>query len=267
MTLQSLDIQRRSASPTAAPAARNPAEIAQLIDVSVCIGCKACQVACSEWNELRADVGTCVGVYDNPVDLSSQAWTVMRFAEVEENGKLEWLIRKDGCMHCAEPGCLKACPSPRAIVQHKNGIVDYNQEHCIGCGYCVSGCPFNVPRLSPKALDVRERSKTGPAGRRLVRGGSNRWTKGQGAPHSVHRDDWIACFCRAPHCCSPAGPVPAAGNRGGAGYGCCRHRADVLPGSFLRTRAGSVRGCTPGLAPARRQHEDHRRDQPIAGAE
>ncbi|WP_377805136.1 formate dehydrogenase subunit beta [Azospirillum sp. A29] len=150
MTSSSLDIQRRSASPTAAAEARNPAEIAQLIDVSVCIGCKACQVACSEWNELRADVGTCVGVYDNPTDLSSQAWTVMRFAEVEENGKLEWLIRKDGCMHCAEPGCLKACPSPGAIVQHKNGIVDYNQDNCIGCGYCVSGCPFNVPRLSPK---------------------------------------------------------------------------------------------------------------------
>ncbi|WP_431859122.1 formate dehydrogenase subunit beta [Azospirillum sp.] len=150
MTLQSLDIKRRSASPTAAPEARNPKEIAQLIDVSVCIGCKACQVACSEWNELRADVGTCVGVYDNPTDLSSQAWTVMRFAEVEENGKLEWLIRKDGCMHCTEPGCLKACPSPGAIVQYKNGIVDFHQENCIGCGYCVSGCPFNVPRLSPK---------------------------------------------------------------------------------------------------------------------
>ncbi|PWC42380.1 formate dehydrogenase subunit beta [Azospirillum sp. TSO22-1] len=150
MTLQSLDIKQRSASPTTAPEARNPTEIAQLIDVSVCIGCKACQVACSEWNELRADVGTCVGVYDNPTDLSSQAWTVMRFAEVEENGKLEWLIRKDGCMHCTEPGCLKACPSPGAIVQFKNGIVDFHQENCIGCGYCVSGCPFNVPRLSPK---------------------------------------------------------------------------------------------------------------------
>jgi formate dehydrogenase iron-sulfur subunit len=148
MALQSLDILRRSASPTAAPQARNPAEVAKLIDVSTCIGCKACQVACSEWNDLRAEVGTCVGVYDNPSDLSAQAWTVMRFSEVEENGKLEWLIRKDGCMHCADPGCLKACPSPGAIIQYENGIVDFHQENCIGCGYCISGCPFNIPRIN-----------------------------------------------------------------------------------------------------------------------
>ncbi|HCW96113.1 MAG TPA: formate dehydrogenase subunit beta, partial [Pseudomonas sp.] len=63
---------------------------------------------------------------------------------------LEWLIRKDNCMHCAEPGCLKACPSPGAIVQYANGIVDFNQENCIGCGYCVAGCPFNIPRISKK---------------------------------------------------------------------------------------------------------------------
>ncbi len=148
MALQSLDILRRSATTTPAPQARTPVEVAKLIDVSTCIGCKACQVACSEWNELRDEVGSCVGVYDNPVDLSAQAWTVMRFAEVEEKGKLQWLIRKDGCMHCADPGCLKACPSPGAIIQYKNGIVDFHQENCIGCGYCVTGCPFNVPRIS-----------------------------------------------------------------------------------------------------------------------
>lgn len=72
----------------------------------------------------------------------------MRFSETEENGKLEWLIRKDGCMHCADPGCLKACPSPGAIIQYQNGIVDFHQENCIGCGYCIAGCPFNIPRLN-----------------------------------------------------------------------------------------------------------------------
>ena len=73
----------------------------------------------------------------------------MRFAEHEkDDGDLEWLIRKDGCMHCEDPGCLKACPSPGAIVQHTNGIVDFNQANCIGCGYCVTGCPFNIPRIS-----------------------------------------------------------------------------------------------------------------------
>jgi len=148
MALQSLDIARRSATTTPAPSARQTEEVAKLIDVSTCIGCKACQAACLEWNDLRDEVGSCSGVYDNPLDLSAKSWTVMRFSEVEQNGKLEWLIRKDGCMHCADPGCLKACPAPGAIIQYANGIVDFHQENCIGCGYCVTGCPFNIPRIS-----------------------------------------------------------------------------------------------------------------------
>jgi formate dehydrogenase iron-sulfur subunit len=83
--------------------------------------------------------------------LSAQSWTLMRFTEYENpKGDLEWLIRKDGCMHCEDPGCLKACPSPGAIVQYANGIVDFHEENCIGCGYCVTGCPFDVPRISKK---------------------------------------------------------------------------------------------------------------------
>jgi formate dehydrogenase iron-sulfur subunit len=150
MALQSLDIARRSATTTPAPGVRNVQEVAKLIDVSTCIGCKACQAACMEWNDLRDEVGSCSGVFDNPIDLSANSWTVMRFSEVEEAGKLEWLIRKDGCMHCADPGCLKACPAPGAIVQYANGIVDFHEENCIGCGYCVTGCPFNIPRISKK---------------------------------------------------------------------------------------------------------------------
>ncbi|QKJ49425.1 formate dehydrogenase subunit beta [Proteus vulgaris] len=151
MSLQSQDIIRRSAtnSLTPAPQVRDfKEEVAKLIDVTTCIGCKACQVACSEWNDIRDKVGLNVGVYDNPMDLTAKSWTVMRFSEVEENGKLEWLIRKDGCMHCADPGCLKACPAEGAIVQYANGIVDFQSEHCIGCGYCIAGCPFDVPRIN-----------------------------------------------------------------------------------------------------------------------
>ena len=152
MAMQSQDIIKRSAtnSITPPPQARNhKAEVAKLIDVSTCIGCKGCQVACAEWNDIRDEVGYNVGVYDNPTDLSAKSWTVMRFSETTQNGKLEWLIRKDGCMHCADPGCLKACPSAGAIIQYANGIVDFQSEHCIGCGYCIAGCPFNVPRLNP----------------------------------------------------------------------------------------------------------------------
>jgi formate dehydrogenase iron-sulfur subunit len=153
MALQSLDIVRRSATTLPEPQARgaHTGEVAKLIDVTKCIGCKACQVACMEWNDLRDEIGTCTGHYDNPADLSDQSWTLMRFAEYENpNGELEWLIRKDGCMHCADPGCLKACPAPGAIVQYANGIVDFHEESCIGCGYCIAGCPFNIPRISKK---------------------------------------------------------------------------------------------------------------------
>ena len=154
MALQSLDIQRRSATTTPSPGERKTMEVAKLIDISKCIGCKACQSACMEWNDLRDAVGENDGTYNNPRDLTESSWTVMRFFEVEPQGKLEWLIRKDGCMHCADPGCLKACPSPGAIVQYANGIVDFHQENCIGCGYCITGCPFDVPLLSKKDSKV-----------------------------------------------------------------------------------------------------------------
>ena len=147
------NIIARSATTTPSPHLREGGveKVTKLIDVSVCIGCKACQVACMEWNDLRDEVGECDGTYNAPQDLTPSSFEVMRFSEYEnEAGDLEWLIRKDNCMHCAEPGCLKACPSPGAIVQYANGIVDFNQENCIGCGYCVAGCPFNIPRISKK---------------------------------------------------------------------------------------------------------------------
>jgi len=151
MALQSLDVTRRSASTTASPRVRaeETLSLAKLVDVSRCIGCKACQAACMEWNDIRDEIGTCTGVYDNPVDLTDRSWTVMRFYEEEVAGHgLQWLIVKDGCLHCEDPGCLRACPAPGAVVQLANGIVDFQQDQCIGCGYCQTGCPFNVPRFS-----------------------------------------------------------------------------------------------------------------------
>jgi formate dehydrogenase iron-sulfur subunit len=143
------DLIQRSAS-TVTPPAKRLTEVAKLIDVSKCIGCKACQAACLEWNDLHEEIGVNRGVYDNPPDLTPASLTVMRFTEWvnPETKNLEWLIRKDGCMHCSDPGCLKACPAPGAIVQYSNGIVDFVHENCIGCGYCVRGCPFNIPRIS-----------------------------------------------------------------------------------------------------------------------
>jgi formate dehydrogenase iron-sulfur subunit len=147
--LSEADLVRRSASNVATPA-RQLTSVAKLIDVSKCIGCKACESACLEWNNLREEVGFNHGVYDNPLDLTPASLTVMRFSEWinPETQNLEWLIRKDGCMHCEDPGCLKACPAPGAIVQYSNGIVDFDHDKCIGCGYCIKGCPFNIPRIS-----------------------------------------------------------------------------------------------------------------------
>jgi len=150
--LSDADLVRRSASSVPEPA-KKLTPVAKLIDVSKCIGCKACEAACLEWNDKRAPVGINVGSYDQPPDLSTEMFTVMRFTEWvnPETQALEWLIRKDGCMHCEDPGCLKACPAPGAIVQYSNGIVDFVHENCIGCGYCVRGCPFNIPRISRAA--------------------------------------------------------------------------------------------------------------------
>jgi formate dehydrogenase iron-sulfur subunit len=147
--LSEADLVRRSASSVPQPA-RKLTSVAKLIDTSKCIGCKACESACLEWNNLREEVGFNHGVYDNPLDLTPDSLTVMRFSEWinPETQNLEWLIRKDGCMHCEDPGCLKACPAPGAIVQYSNGIVDFDHDKCIGCGYCIKGCPFNIPRIS-----------------------------------------------------------------------------------------------------------------------
>jgi formate dehydrogenase iron-sulfur subunit len=147
--LSEADLVRRSASSVPQPA-RKLTSVAKLIDTSKCIGCKACQSACLEWNNLRQDIGFNHGIYDDPLDLTPDSLTVMRFSEWinPETQNLEWLIRKDGCMHCEDPGCLKACPAPGAIVQYSNGIVDFDHDKCIGCGYCIKGCPFNIPRIS-----------------------------------------------------------------------------------------------------------------------
>lgn len=144
------DLVRRSATSELPPPDRQLTPVAKLIDVSKCIGCKACQSACVEWNDTHPGIGENVGYYTNPHDLTEDMFTLMRFTEWvnPETDNLEWLIRKDGCMHCADPGCLKACPAPGAIVQYSNGIVDFVHENCIGCGYCIKGCPFNIPRIS-----------------------------------------------------------------------------------------------------------------------
>ncbi|USD37498.1 MULTISPECIES: formate dehydrogenase subunit beta [Ferrimonas] len=151
--MASQDIIRRSGTTDVTPAAkgRNARQtVAKLFDATKCNGCKACQVSCSEWNDLREEVGSFQGSYQNPMSLSGQCWTLMQFNEVMDNNKLRWQFTHTACMHCADPACLKACSTAGAIVQHANGMVNFDSDKCIGCGYCTSACPFGVPKLDPK---------------------------------------------------------------------------------------------------------------------
>jgi formate dehydrogenase iron-sulfur subunit len=149
MSVQNLEIRRSSASLLGGlTGMRKLATVAKYIDTTTCIGCKACEVACQEWNDLPNIHTELFGSYQTLPTLHPEFWNLIRFNERDFDGGLVWLMRKDQCMHCEEPGCLEACPAPGAIVQYANGIVDVNPDACIGCGYCETGCPFDVPRFS-----------------------------------------------------------------------------------------------------------------------
>src|ERR1700737_4555980 len=124
-------------------------QVCKLVDTTTCIGCKACEVACLEWNGYPFSETTFNNSYQTMPETAWNYWNLIKFNEHErEDGSLMLLMRKDQCMHCADPGCLAACPADGAIVQYTNGIVDFQQDHCIGCGYCIAGCPFDIPKFN-----------------------------------------------------------------------------------------------------------------------
>jgi formate dehydrogenase beta subunit len=130
-------------------------EVCKLVDTTTCIGCKACEVACVEWNDMPFSLTTFDNTYQTMPETRWNFWNLIKFNEHQNpDGTIQWLMRKDQCMHCADPGCLAACPADGAIVKYANGIVDFNQENCIGCEFCVSGCPFNIPRFNPETKRV-----------------------------------------------------------------------------------------------------------------
>jgi formate dehydrogenase iron-sulfur subunit len=128
-------------------------------DTTVCIGCKACEVACKEWNNLPADnLGLTGHSYDNTGALSANTWRHVAFVETSGCGGVRdtveapfqsgWLMMSDVCKHCHNAPCLEACPTG-ALFKTEFDTVVVQQDICNGCGYCVPACPFGVVDVSP----------------------------------------------------------------------------------------------------------------------
>jgi formate dehydrogenase iron-sulfur subunit len=132
------------------PAARSgyadhPPRVGFFTDTSVCIGCKACEVACKEWNAVPEDGLELTGMsYDNTRSLGASTWRHVAFIEqITRPGESRWLMSSDVCKHCTEAGCLDVCPTG-ALMRTEFGTVVVQDDICNGCGYCVSACPFGV---------------------------------------------------------------------------------------------------------------------------
>jgi len=121
----------------------------KVYDATKCTGCRGCQLACKQWNQLPAKQTENRGTYQNPPDLQPNTWLLMRFQEISDGkGGVKWLFRKDACMHCTDAACAKVCPSG-ALHHTKYGTVALDQSKCIGCKECIYACPFDVPRYDP----------------------------------------------------------------------------------------------------------------------
>jgi formate dehydrogenase iron-sulfur subunit len=116
-------------------------------DTSVCIGCKACEVACKEWNAVPADGLDLLGMsFDNTGQLDANSWRHVAFIEqpaAVEGEEMRWLMASDVCKHCTHAACLDVCPTG-SLLRTEFDTVVVQQDICNGCGYCVSACPYGV---------------------------------------------------------------------------------------------------------------------------
>jgi formate dehydrogenase iron-sulfur subunit len=134
----------------------HPPRMGFFTDTSVCIGCKACEVACKEWNLVPENGFDLLGMsFDNTGMLGANSWRHVAFIEQQRTdvvadapgqahgGDVRWLMMSDVCKHCTHAGCLDVCPTG-ALFRTEFGTVVVQQDICNGCGYCVSGCPYGV---------------------------------------------------------------------------------------------------------------------------
>ena len=130
-----------------------------LVDIGNCIGCRACQVACKQWNDRDGESTSLEDTlgFQNPAMLSAKTYTLISFHELVNDkaaGGLDYAFAMRRCLHCIEPACASACPT-EALYRQPDGPVTYNADRCIGCRYCVWACPWGVPTaewdsLAPK---------------------------------------------------------------------------------------------------------------------
>ena len=138
-----------------------------LIDITKCMGCRGCQVACKRYHDLDAETTTHHGdeggdginyEWTNPRDRSSKTWTLTRFVGLDDaDGNFMWRFWKNACFHCLTPKCVEVCPvDPKALTVETEGAIVTDAGKCIGCRSCTvgqgtgdlkdKGCPFGTPR-------------------------------------------------------------------------------------------------------------------------
>ncbi|MCM2579614.1 4Fe-4S dicluster domain-containing protein [Streptomyces meridianus] len=153
------DIHRQLSGPQHDPAGDaghdgHPPRVGFFTDTSVCIGCKACEVACKEWNAIPEDGMSLTGMsYDNSEGLGASTWRHVAFIEQdapaakspepEGRTELRWLMSSDVCKHCTHAACLDVCPTG-SLFRTEFGTVVVQEDICNGCGYCVPACPYGV---------------------------------------------------------------------------------------------------------------------------
>lgn len=119
--------------------------MAKLIDVIKCTGCRGCQVACKQWNQLPAQIENFQGSYQTHRDTLGLTYTIVKFIEPQKAGKTAWLFRKHQCMHCGKAVCVERCPH-FALSYTEVGSVVRDYDRCRSCGTCITVCPYGVPK-------------------------------------------------------------------------------------------------------------------------
>ena len=141
-------------------------EKAVYFDSSKCTACKGCQVACKTWNNLPSPLGTneakWSGTHQNPTDLNGDTRLMITFNELEGDSKIKpvkWAFGRRACQHCTDAPCASVCPGGALVRNEETGFVEVYQDKCVGCQYCHSACPFDVPRYESNGLLEQDRHR------------------------------------------------------------------------------------------------------------